>query len=60
MSLGSEFRVPGECKCTRVNGSFTVKGEGESEFQVGWDAVLTRLGTHNTTGYAQLPKEQST
>jgi len=50
--------VPGECKRTCVNGSFTIKGEdGDGEFQVGWDAILTRLGTHNTTGHPQLLEE---
>ena len=43
-----------------VNGSFTVEGEGGSESQVRWEEAPTLLGTHNTTGRAQLPEEQST
>ena len=56
----SEVRVPRECYCTYVNGSFTVRGEVESESQVGWDEDPTQLGTHNITRRAQLPEEQST
>jgi len=42
---------------TCVKGSFTAEGEGESEYQVGWEEVPTLLGTHDTTGRAKLPKE---
>ena len=41
---------------TCANGSFTMDGEGESESQVSWEEA-TLLGTHNTTGRAQLPEE---
>ena len=45
---------------TCVNGSFTVEGEGWSESQVGWEEAPNLLGTHNTTGCAQLLEEVAT
>ena len=45
---------------TCVNGSFTVEGEGGSGSLVSWEEAPTMLGTDNTIGHAQLPKEQST